>query len=103
VVAATELPRLLDRRDVAGLLDDAQDRGVPLGIRADIARVFLRQRVADRAAADRLPRLGNRLREALGVLPGDAQQVIRQPGRCSSATSRSKARGTPLIEKRRNP
>src|SRR5262249_32812017 len=88
VVAAPVLARFLDRRDLAPLLYDAEKRRVALRIGAAVARVFLGQRVADRAALDRLPRLRDRLGQALRLLLRRPQEVVGQPRRALSADAR---------------
>src|SRR5206468_6978634 len=81
VIPAAELARPLDGGDVARLLDDAEQRGVALRVGADIARVLFGQRVADRAASNRLARFRDGRGQAVRLFPGRPQQVISQPRR----------------------
>ena len=79
VVAAAVLVRALDRDHVAGLLDDADQRGVAALVLADRAARALGQVEADLAEADPLLDVADRLRERVGVLGRRAQQVEREP------------------------
>ena len=63
VVDAAVLVRLLERDEVGGLLDDADDRVVAAGVEADAAELLLGQVAALAAEADALLRLADRLGE----------------------------------------
>jgi hypothetical protein len=68
VVAAVVLVRPLDRDNVAGLLDDADQRRVAALVLADRAPRALGEVEADLAEADALLDVADRLRERVGVL-----------------------------------
>ena len=63
MVQPTELVRPLERDDVDGLLDDADDRAVAARVRADRAELLLGQVAAVAAEAHALLHLGDRRRE----------------------------------------
>src|SRR5689334_24016070 len=79
VVAAAVLVRALDRDDVAGLLDHADQLGVAALIQADRAARPLREVEADLAERDLLLDVADRLGQRGGVLAGGAPDVERQP------------------------
>ena len=76
VVSAAEFACLLDRRDVARLLDDAQHRSVALEVEQISHGSSFRQRVADQQRRTDL-RLGDRARKPLRFFRGSAT-VVRQ-------------------------
>ena len=75
VVAAVELAGLLDRDDVAGVLDHAQHRGVAPVVGADRAQLALGHVEAALAEPDPRLRLGDGPGQPLGVLGGQLQEV----------------------------
>src|SRR4051794_6391204 len=75
VVTPAELPGLLDRDDVLGLLDDAEDAGVATSVPADAALLVGRDVAAHDAEADLLAHLGEGEDEPPDVLRVGLQQV----------------------------
>src|SRR5690606_1905294 len=75
VVPAVELAGLLDRHQVAGLLDHADDAGVTAGVGADAALLALGDVEAGAAERHLLLDLGDGPGQAQGVLRVDLQQV----------------------------
>ena len=79
VVAAAELPGALDRDDVLGLLDDADDRQVAARVTADPALLLLGDVAADRAEPDLVLDLGQRRDQPANVDRVGGEQVERDP------------------------
>ena len=79
VVAPAVLVRALDRDDVAGLLDDADQARVAPLVLADPAARLVGEVEAHLAQADALLDLADRVGERVGVLGRGAQDVERQP------------------------
>src|SRR5205823_3976315 len=75
VVAAGELVRALDGDDVAGLLDDADDRAVAALVLADAAARAVGEVEAHLAQADALLDLADRVGQGVGVAGRLAQDV----------------------------
>src|SRR3954447_8345469 len=75
VVTPAELPGLLDRDDVLGLLDDAEDAGVATSVPAAAALLAPRDVAAHDAEADLLAHLGEGEDEPPDVLRVGLQQV----------------------------
>ena len=90
VVAAAELVRALDRDDVAGLLDDADQRRVAALVLADAAARALGEVEADLAQPDALLDLADRLGERERVL-GRRRAGCGTPGAGRCARRRREA------------
>src|SRR3954470_9404532 len=88
VVEAAVLVRALDRDQVGGLLDDADDRVVAPLVAADVAPLVLSQVPALVAEADALLDLFERAREGERLFLRHAQQVERKPLRGALAHAR---------------
>src|SRR5262245_62559489 len=79
VVEPAVLVRALDRDQVGGLLDDADDRVVAPRVTADLAGLILRQVPALAAEADPLLDLLERAREGQRLVLRHAEEVEREP------------------------
>src|SRR5215213_5357347 len=79
MIAASELPGPLDRDDVLGLLDHADDRRVPAGVTADPAGLLLGDTAADRAEPDLLLDLDEHCGEPAHVDGVGLEDVERDP------------------------
>jgi hypothetical protein len=79
VVEPAELVGALDGNDVAGLLDDADDRAVAPLVLADAAARALGEVEAHLAEADLLLHLADRVGEGVGALGVLAEDVEGQP------------------------
>src|SRR4029450_12256314 len=88
VVDAPVLVGALDREQVRGLLDDADDRTVAPGVGADRAELFLGEVPALPAEADALLHLADCVGEREGLLLRDAEDVEGEPLRRARAHSR---------------
>ena len=91
VVAPAVLVRALDRDDVAGLLDDADEARVAALVLADATARRVGEVEADLAQPDALLDLADRVRERGRVLGRGAQDVKRQPLRRARADPRQLA------------
>ena len=75
VVEAAELARLLDGLNVRGLFHDANDCAVARGAGAEVARIGVRDVVADRALADFFLGFADRVGKRERLLAVHAQQI----------------------------
>ena len=85
MVEPAVLVRALDRDQVGRLLDDSDDCVVAPRVAADLAGLLLGQVPALTAEADALLDLGDRGGQRAGLVLRDAQEVEREPLRCTLA------------------
>ncbi len=88
VVEAAELECPLERDDVDRLLDHADDRAVAARVRADGAKLFLREVSAFAAEADARLDLLDGSRKLDGVLRACGEEMEGQPLRCPAPDAR---------------
>ena len=81
MVKAAELAGALDRSDIRGLLDGADDRVIAASIAADRADIVLGEVEAMRARLDALGKCYERIGEPLALLRRLSEEMIGEPKR----------------------